>query len=282
MDALTSLLDTMQDNVRRVAVEKLAIPGFAAPLAARLYRPVGIAGPMPVVLYFHGGGFVGGSLDDAHLPALFIARYAALAVVAVAYSLAPAHPFPAAPEDGFAAADWLRRQGREHGIDGQRLALAGDDAGGNLAAALGLMLKDRNAPPALAQVLVGAMLDPSMTRQGDARQLGSDLSAETCNQCYAQYLPKPMQRLHPYAAPLESSRLRGLPPALIATAECDVLHRESEQYAAALIAAGVPTQVTRFPVKHGELPTYPPLLNEVAEFLRRRLVPAAPALEAQF
>ena len=278
MDALPQLLSAVQDNVRHVAVENLTLPGFVDALPARLYRPVDVPAPLPGVLYFHGGGFIGGSLDDAHRPAMAIARQTAAAVLSVAYSLAPARPFPAAPEDAYAATRWLHQHAENYGIDPQRLALAGDDAGGNLAAALSLILKDRHGPAVAAQVLIGPMLDPSMTRQGDPRKLRSDLQPETCNDCYAQYLPGPMQRLHPYASPLESSRLHDLPPALVATAQCDVLHKEAEQYAAALIAAGVPTQVTRFPVTHGELPYHPPLLREVAEFLRRRLAPASLAM----
>ncbi|HEY3433489.1 MAG TPA: alpha/beta hydrolase [Rhodocyclaceae bacterium] len=269
MDAVQTYLQSVQEAVGRIAVENFVIPGFLDALPVRLYRPVGID-HAPAVLYFHGGGFVAGDLDDADIPASFLAEKAAAAVFSVAYSLAPARPFPAAPEDAYAAAQWLRKQGKRLGIDSSRLAVAGDDAGGNIAATLALILRDRNAPPLLAQVLIGPMLDPSMTRQGDAKKLRSDLQPETCSDCYAQYLPKTLQKLHPYASPLESTRLQGLPPALIATAECDVLHREAEQYASALITAGVPTQITRYAVKHAELNSHLPLLAEAAEFLQRR------------
>jgi acetyl esterase/lipase len=156
-------------------------------------------------------------------------------------------------------------------IDPERIAVAGDDAGGNIAAALALIARDRNVPEIAAQVLIGPMLDPSMTKLGDAKRLGSDLKPETCADCYSKYLPRAQERLHPYASPLESRRLRGLPPALVLTAECDVLHKEGEQYAAALINAGVPTQVTRFNVRHAELHEHTPLLEEAADFLRRQL-----------
>ena len=149
--------------------------------------------------------------------------------------------------------------------------MAGDDAGGNIAASLALIARDRNVPVIAAQVLIGPMLDPSMTQLGDAERLRSDLKAETCADCYSKYLPRSQERLHPYASPLESRRLRGLPPALILTAECDVLHKEGEQYAGALIAAGVPTQITRFNVLHAELHEHIPLLQEAADFLRRQL-----------
>jgi len=259
--------------------ENLSIPGPAGPLALRLYRPSMAQVALPVVLYFHGGGFVGGSLDDADAAAGFIAEQTPALVVAVDYALAPARPFPAAPEDAHAAALWTAEHAAELGGDPSRLAVAGDDAGGNLAAALTLIARDRNGPAILAQALVGPMLDPSMTRLGDGARLNSDLSAATCASCYSQYLPQARQRLHPYASPLISVRQAGLPPALIVTAECDVLHKEAEHYAEALIAAGVPTQVVRFAgVNHATLAGHRPALAEIAHFLRRRLWDAeAPA-----
>lgn len=272
-NALASLLAPLQAAAQAVRVESLTIPGFVDQVDARLYRPLG-SGPHPVVLYFHGGGFVGGTLDDAEVPARHIARAANVAVLSVAYSLAPARPFPAAPEDAHAAARWLLANGKRLNLDARSLAVAGDDAGGNIAAALALMARDRNGPSIAAQVLIGPMLDPSMTKLGDAVRLGSDLKPETCAACYSKYLPRLLQRLHPYASPLESRRLHGLPPTLLLTAECDVLHKEAEQYASALMTAGVPIQITRFPVRHAELPEHDALLAEAADFLRRHLSPS--------
>jgi len=250
----------------------LSIAGPAGRLALRLYRPSRVRVVLPVVLYFHGGGFVGGSLDDADAPAAFIAEQTPALVVAVDYALAPARPFPAAPEDAHAAALWTVEHAAELGGDADRLAVAGDDAGGNLAAALTLIARDRNGPAIAAQALVGPMLDPSMTRLGDGARLNSDLSAATCADCYRQYLPQSRLRLHPYASPLASVRQAGLPPALIVTAECDVLHNEAEKYAAALIAAGVPTQVVRFAgINHATLARHRPALAEIAHFLCWRL-----------
>jgi acetyl esterase len=258
------------------ATQDLSIPGPAGPLALRLYRPSMARVALPVVLYFHGGGFVGGSLDDADRPAAHIAEHTPALVLAVGYALAPARPFPAAPEDAHAAAVWVAEHATELGADPDRLAVAGDDAGGNLAAALTLIARDRNGPAIAAQVLVGPMLDPSMMRLGDGARLNSDLDANTCAACYRQYLPQPRQRVHPYASPLASVRQAGLPPALIVTAECDVLHKEAELYAAALIAAGVPTQVARFAgINHAALPGHRPALDEIAHFLRRRLAQVA-------
>lgn len=268
MDALRT---TQARPVLTVDVANRQIPGYLGSLPARLYRPDATDAPLPAVLYLHGGGFVAGSLDDADATARHLAARAAIAVLTLDYSLAPRHPFPAAPEDAYAALRWLARHAADLRLDPKRLAVAGDDAGGNIAAAAALIARDRNGPALAAQVLIGPMLDPSMTLLGDAERLRSDLQPQTCAQRYAQYLPRTQERLHPYASPLTSRRLHDLPPTYLATAKCDVLHCEAEHYATALIAAGVPTQITRFDVKHEELPQHPPLLAEVAEFLRQRL-----------
>lgn len=262
----------METSLSTIRFEDFSIPGPAGDVPLRLYRPDGIVGLLPVVLYFHGGGFVGGSIDDADVPARAIAERCPALVLAVGYALAPQRPFPAAPEDAHCAALWVVANAERLGGDPQRLAVAGDDAGGNLAASLTLIARDRNGPAIAAQALIGPLLDPSMTRLGDGARLRSDLSAATCASWYQQYLPQSRQRLHPYASPLASVRQAGLPPALIVTAGCDVLYREAESYAAALITAGVPTQVVRFAgVTHAALADHPPVLAEIAHFLHHRL-----------
>ena len=271
MDELDTLLKKWADDAQTVQVEDFSIPGFTGRIEARLYIPANVSGPLPCMLYFHGGGFIGGSLEDADRTARHIAGNVPTAVLSVAYSLAPSHPFPAAPEDAFAAARWLQGHSLDSRIDTMRLAVGGDDAGGNIAATLAFIARDRNGPSIAAQVLIAPMLDPSLTNLGDAKRLGSDIKPSECAECYAQYLPAMHLRLHPYASPLLSRRLRGLPPAMIATAERDVLHREAELYAAALIDSGVPTQITRYPIRHGELPTYGALLEDVESFLRQHL-----------
>lgn len=262
---------TPHDRNTAVHVEDRLISSYLGSQPSRLYRPDGDANVLPVVLYLHGGGFVAGSLDDADAIARQLVERAGVAVLSLAYSLAPRHPFPAAPEDAHAALRWLLGAAAGLNLDSRRLAVAGDDAGGNIAAAAALIARDRNGPALAAQVLIGPMLDPSMTLLGDAERLTSDLKPQTCAQRYAQYLPRSQERLHPYASPLASRRLHDLPPTYLATAKCDVLHREAEAYATALIAAGVPTQITRFDVQHEALPRHPPLLAEAAEFLRQRL-----------
>lgn len=256
------------------SISNFAVPGPLGDIPVRLYQPARMRktdARLPLVLYFHGGGFVSGNLNDAELQAHYISRHSHAAVLSVAYALAPAKPFPAAPEDAYAAACWAVKHAGHLHIDPTRIAVAGDDAGGNLAASLTMITRDRCAMPFAAQVLISPMLDPSMTLLGDAKRLNSDMTARECADSYRQYLPQTMQRLHPYAAPMEASRLAGLPPAFIATAGCDVLHNEAEKYAASLIGAGVHTQVARFAgITHGALRTHIPLLKEIVEFLRRR------------
>lgn len=267
-------MDTLTDTSAPLAIEERIVDGYAQPIRLRLYRPRGIAG-LPMLLYFHGGGFIGGSLDDADSAARQIARELGALVVSVGYSLAPRFPFPAAPEDAYAAMRWAQAHADALGGDPRRIAVAGDDAGGNLATCLTLIARDRDSTTFAAQVLIGPMLDPSLSCLDHAAAqppTGVEPDARICALRYRQYLPKVMQRLHPYAAPIESARLANLPPALILTAQNDPLHVEAEKYAAALIRAGVPTTVRRFcDISHTALTTHAPTLNATIEFLREHL-----------
>lgn len=250
-----------------LAVDERTIDGYTQAIRLRLYRPLTNA-PVPGILYLHGGGFTGGSLDDAETAASALARAVPALVVAVGYSLAPDHPFPAALFDAHKAARWAVA---EAGLTGG-IGVAGHDAGGHIAASLTFMARDLGDLDIAAQALLGPMLDPSLTRAGDETAMGSDITVAGCARCYRAYLPEAAQRLHPYAAPLESRRLGQLPPTLIATAQKDVLRREAESYAANLITAGVPVEVTRFAnVTHAGLAGHRPVLRAVADFFRRRL-----------
>jgi acetyl esterase len=257
-------------------IDEVQIAGYAQRIALRLYWPMRAGAALPIVLYFHCGGFTQGSLNDADAAATYIAEHTAALVVSVGYSLAPAFPFPAALEDGYLAAKWALEHGHAYHADPRRLGVAGHDAGGNLATCLSLLARDRGEFAVTAQALLAPLLDPSMTRVGDAQTLISDVKAGECAQCYRDYLPTVAQRLHPYAAPIESRRLAGLPAILIASAEHDILHLEAERYAAALIAAGVPTQMTRHRnASHYALAAHLPALDDVAVFFKRRLAGGA-------
>ncbi len=259
-----------------LAVSEVVIAGYAQDISLRLYRRPDKSS-MPVVLYFHGGGFVRGSLDDADRAARYLAEQVPALVVSVDYSLAPRHPFPAAPEDAYCAARWADARARAFGGNPRKIAVAGHDAGGHLANCLSFIARDRGEIRIAAQALFGPMLDPSMTRLADAARLSSDITERECAACYRAYLPQPAQRMHPYAAPLESARLAGLPPTLVATAQNDVLHGEAEKYASCLIEAGVLTQVIRYrDVSHAALADHAPALQEAARFLQCRFGAGVP------
>lgn len=219
--------------------------GYEGELALRIHRPAAPA-PTAVVVLFHGGGFVGGSLEAIAPVAATMAARLNLAVATPVYTLANESPFPAAVEDAYAAITWVAENAHRAHWDASRLVVAGVEAGGNLAAATAMMARDRGGPALAAQILVAPMLDPTLTShsmQHAAAQTSRSL--DECNACYRAYLPNLADRLHPYAAPSSCSRIGGTAPALILTAEGDPLRDEAEAYGAKLIAAGVTTQVSR-------------------------------------
>jgi acetyl esterase len=214
--------------------------GVAVSLRIFGKRPKSTA--LPLILYFHGGLFNCGSVTDADSLAQSLANTAV--VVCVDYPLAPTLHFPRTVELAYEALQWAWKHAASLGADAGRVIVAGDQAGGNLAAAVALMARDRASPNSQmlkAQLLITPMLDPfqttpSMRAAGDC----------PCRQGWADYLPAAGDAMHPYASPLNSRRLGGLAQALIVTAERDALRDEAEQYAAKLITAGVPVQVRRF------------------------------------
>jgi acetyl esterase len=195
---------------------------------------------------FHGGGFLGGDLDAVAPVAARMAERLGHMVATPEYTLASNHPFPAAAEDAHAALAWAGAFARRGGWDPRRIAVAGEEAGGNLAAACAMMSRDRGGPRLIAQVLVGPMLDPSLSSPSMGQMSGGGVYAPGgCAAAYRAYLPAAADHMHPYAAPLSSARLAGLVPALILTCDGDPLRDEAEHYGAKLIAAGVTTQVSR-------------------------------------
>jgi acetyl esterase len=228
-------------------VRDVVAPGPAGDVPLRLYRPASEE-PLPAVLYFHGGGFVIGSLDTHDGTCRALANASGCAVVSVGYRLAPEHRFPAAPEDCWAALAWVAKEGAALGVDGARLAVAGDSAGGNLAATAALLARARGGPVLRHQVLIYPVTDyafdtPSYRENGE----GYFLSEAMMRWFWQQYLEDGSQGADPLASPLRAPDLAGLPPALVVTAEYDPLRDEGEAYAARLRAAGVPTELRRFP-----------------------------------
>ncbi|WP_310498212.1 alpha/beta hydrolase [Sandarakinorhabdus sp.] len=225
-------------------VQDIVIAGRGGDLSLRLLRPSG-PGPHPVIVFLHGGGWVVCS-NDTHQPlALALMRASGAAVLMTEYRLAPEHPFPAALEDGQSALDWLASHGRSHDLDPARIAVAGDSAGGNLAAVLA-----RHAPNLRAQYLIYPVTDlPDAARypsyaENDA---GFGLSTEAMRWYWQQYGGD-----GPDARPMLVGDLSGLPPALVQTAQYDVLRDEGEAYARRMADAGVDVTVTRYPgMVHG-------------------------------
>lgn len=223
-------------------VKDQLIDGPGGPLALRIYR--GAASddrrPQPAVLYLHGGGWVIGNLETHDGLCRKIARRAGLAVMAVDYRLAPEHPFPAALEDAACALKWIHAHAADHGIDPQALAVAGDSAGGNLAAALALMARDGTTPAVAAQALVYPAVDLVADSQAYQRASAEGvLSAQTMRWFIDQYTPQPEQRRDWRASPLRARHLAGVAPALVLTVAHDPLCDEGRAYAQRLDTEGV-------------------------------------------
>ena len=238
-------------GVAQPTIRALEVTGAEGPLAARLY--CGDATKLKkdsLVVFFHSGGFVGGGLDEADEFLRLMVSGAAKnqLVLASSYTLATQRPFPAAVEDAHAVLVWTRKNKAKLGWSGKRLVVAGIEAGANLAAVCALMSVDRSGPELAGQILVMPMLDPGLSTCS-MREVklddGMAKVADTCAASYRGYLPNGADRTHPYASPLQSSRLKNLPPALILSAEDDPLRDEAEQYAAKLAAAGVGTTLKR-------------------------------------
>jgi acetyl esterase/lipase len=238
-----------QEARAHLTVKSLKAQGAAGPLPARLYRLRRAKAPSSgLIVFFHQGGFIGGSLDECDEFARALALRSGVAVLAAAYTLACRQPFPAAVEDAYSVLRWATGCPKTLGWSGERLLSAGIEAGGNLAAVTALMARDRGGPSLAGQILIMPMLDPGLT-SGSMRALkrNPDIAgvADACAAGYRGYLPRLADRMHPYASPLQSSRLKGLPAALILSAQEDPLCDEAEQYGARLAAAGTRATVRR-------------------------------------
>ena len=243
-----SLLKSIGGLFERVdSVRELSIPGPEGRIPARLYLPGKETG-YPLFVFLHGGGWVIGDLESAGNMARFLCRHVNCAVLSVDYRLAPEHVFPAAVEDSFAAVQWAVAHASELGGDPKRVLVGGDSAGGNLTAVVAQMSRQKGAPKIAGQVLFyaatdGANLDtPSFIEFGD-QSLG--LPKHDVEWFLEQYTPDPKDRLNPLVSPLLADDLRGLPPALVVTAEFDVLRDEGEAYARRMQEAGVKVKLMR-------------------------------------
>jgi acetyl esterase len=231
-------------------VENRTIPGQAGEIPVRIYRPLEPSGdPAPGVVYFHGGGWVICGLDSHDGACRRLATALGAIVVAVDYRLAPEHPWPAAADDAYAATAWTAQHAGALGLDVQRLAIAGDSAGGNLTAVVAQMARDQGAPPLAFQLLIYPVIDSTATRNDHPSKTdnatGYFLTTEHMEWYRAQYLSGAATGDEPYVSPHRASSLKGLAPACVVTAEMDPLRDEGEAYAALLDAAGVPVTMHR-------------------------------------
>jgi acetyl esterase/lipase len=214
----------------------IELPG-RAPVGARVYGQRAKGETAPLVLHFHGGTFICGNLDNGRNVARLLAGSGAV-VVSVAYPLAPESPFPEPIEVGYAALEWLYKQRVKLGGKGAQVYLAGEEAGGNLAAAVALIARDRAHPPVAGQILLSPMLDPCA---GTASLRNATNDAAECRWAtgWEKYLSCPSNATHPYAVPSGSLRLSSLAPALVLVGADDAMRDEALTFAGRLRAAGI-------------------------------------------
>jgi acetyl esterase/lipase len=228
------------------AVTDHRVPVAGAEITVRTYSPGG-RGPHPVLVYYHGGGWVIGDLYTHDGLCRSLANAARCVVASVGYRLAPEWKYPVAAEDSYAALRWVETHAIRLGLDPRRVAVGGDSAGGNLATVVSLMARDQGGPGLVHQVLIYPVTDNDLnTRSYVENASGYVLTREGMRWFWNHYLADSRQGLEPHASPLRAPTLAGLPSALVITAECDPLRDEGEAYAARLRDAGVPVTVTRY------------------------------------
>jgi acetyl esterase len=228
------------------AIEHILIPGHIGEILARVYTPED-EGPFPVLVYFHGGGWVIANLDTYDASCRALCNAAQCVVVSVAYRQAPEHKFPAAAEDASAALQWVLQNAAQINGDPLRVAVGGESAGGNLSTVACLVARDNNERLPIFQLLIYPVTNygndfPSYQENAQAKPLSSDMMPWFWN----HYLVRAEDGLSPYASPYRAADLSGLPEALIITAQYDPLRDEGEAYGERLRAAGVPVTISRY------------------------------------
>ncbi|HEX6480827.1 MAG TPA: alpha/beta hydrolase [Ktedonobacteraceae bacterium] len=247
-----ALDEAQSGRVRKhpVDIEDLTITdGPSAQVALRILRPQNAQAPLPVIVYIHGAGWVFGSTQTHDRLVRELAVGAGAAVVFPVYRLCPEVSYPTALEECYMAARWVARRGQEHGLDAGRLAVAGDSVGGNMATVITLLSRERGEPDIQLQLLFYPVTDASFdTESYHQFAEGYHLRRDAMMWFWEQYTRHPGERNEITASPLRASvvQLQGLPPALIITAEADVLRDEGEAYACKLREAGVRVTAVRF------------------------------------
>jgi acetyl esterase/lipase len=242
------------ERLRPLEIADRTIPGppGAPNVRVRTYRPGRAPKPLPGLIYLHGGGYVSGDLDTVHSTAARIADQVGAAIVAVDYRLAPEHPYPAALEDCYAALEWLALEAADLGVDPARIGVAGEGAGGGLAAALALLARDWGGPRTCFQCLVSPQLDDRLGTVSARSFVGTPTwDRGSALLSWEHYLGKRLVRggdhVPDYAAPARAMNLAGLPPAFVSVCDYDPLRDEGMAYAYRLEQAGVAADVTWYP-----------------------------------
>ena len=228
-------------------VEDRRIPGPDSEIPIRVYSP-SRADRQPILVFYHGGGFRLGDLDSYDAICRDLAARSGAIIVSVGYRLAPEHVYPAAVDDSYAALEWVHAHAADIGGDATRLAVGGDSAGGNLAAAVSLKARDLAGPPLVFQLLIYPALNFA-EMETESHKLfaeGYIIGGAAHEFTRDAYVPNPADRRHPYASPLLANDLTDLPPALVIAAEFDPLRDEGEMYAQKLADAGVQARATRY------------------------------------
>jgi acetyl esterase len=243
--AMAAQLDAQGTPIGKT--EDRTIPGPAGEIPIRIYTPVAAGGAaLPVLVYFHGGGWVIGDLETHDALCRTFANESGCKVIAVDYRLAPEHRFPSAVDDALAAVQWVEANASSIGVDPNRIAVAGDSAGGNLAAVVAQLARDAKGPQIAYQVLIYPVTDTD-TETGSYQAFGTGHFLERDGMVwFIDHYAGEGDRADPRLAPLKAASLAGLPPAYVVTAGFDVLRDEGRAYAEALKAAGVPVEYVNY------------------------------------
>lgn len=282
---IMNIVKPMPEPVGRI--DHIRIPGVADEIVARIYTPAG-DGPFPVLVYFHGGGWVIANLDVYEPSCRALCNAVEAIVVSVAYRQAPENKYPAAVDDAYAATQWVLANASQLNGDPGRVAVAGESAGGNLATVVCLRARDEGGQLPVAQLLIYPVTNHQMnTPSYKENENAKPLNAAMMPWFWSHYLENAADGQQPYASPLLATTLRGLPPAIVITAEYDPLRDEGEQYAERMVADGVSVQARRYDgVSHeffglaGAVTKAKEALDEAAEGLKRIFEQRADAYSA--
>jgi len=264
---VTALLRTGSEPIDRV--EDRRVPGLVGDIPVRIYSPRTRDTP-EFLLYFHGGGWVLGNLDQADYPCRLLANKTQRIVVSVDYHLAPEHRFPVAPEDCYAVTKWVADNAKALGGSKERLAVCGASAGGNLAAAVSLMAKERGGPSIITQILIYPVVDLLDSNYRDfPDDLSPALTKDDMLWFIRHYIAKQDDLNNKYASPLLSDDLKGLPRTVLITAEHDILTKQCIAQAANLRKAGIQVHCVHYPgLIHGFF-TLPEMFDAAVNAIER-------------